>query len=278
MLALVVHACDRYELLFPGFSYFFEKYWDPSISITRYFLTEELEVSLPGFISIRSGRGEWSDRLRRGLDQIPASHVLYLQEDVWLSAPVSAKFFEELSIFLKEQKPNLIKLHSADIYQTSSTEKIFDGLRLTKLNNKASKFLMSHQVSIWEKGFLKAQLWPNEHPWRNERKATQRLRKLDPEIWHIDLFAGDGAKPNNDNPNNSRRSGYDSVSGNGMLWVTVDAYIEVLNQDSSPTWQAYGQKLRKHFDEKLTHDGQPAPRNEDIFKKIKKKIKHYLSF
>jgi hypothetical protein len=39
-VALLVHGCDRYELLFKGFDYFFTKYWDSQINC-NFFLQQK---------------------------------------------------------------------------------------------------------------------------------------------------------------------------------------------------------------------------------------------
>ncbi len=77
--ALLVHSCDRYELLYKGFQYFFNKYWDFNVPCTYYFATEEKQIALDKFINIRSGRGEWSDRLRILLEKIPENYIIYFQ-------------------------------------------------------------------------------------------------------------------------------------------------------------------------------------------------------
>ena len=271
--ALVIHACDRYALLFKGFSYFFEKYWNHDIATKNYFLTESLAVSIPNFQNIQSGKGEWSDRLRIALEQIPKKFILYIQEDVWFNHSVSKDFYEKLFAFAEEKEAKLIKLHSSLVYKTKPTDTIIDGLQVTILDNEASEFLMSHQISLWNREFLIAQLPKGEHPWRNERKGTQRLRKQNPVIYHLDAFACDGCEPINDNLDNSKRSGYDSISGNAMLWVTADTYIDVLKADPDPETKAYGEKLRYHYDNKITHDGKSVPNKRDFFKRIKEWLK-----
>ncbi|MEO7444343.1 MAG: hypothetical protein ABIT96_07390, partial [Ferruginibacter sp.] len=95
-VALLVHACDRYELLYKGFEYFFNKYWKDPGGINYYFATEDIFTEVKGFKNIRSGKGQWSDRLRCLLESLPEDYVLYFQEDMWLSAPVNPAFVSRL--------------------------------------------------------------------------------------------------------------------------------------------------------------------------------------
>lgn len=270
-IALIVHACDRYELLFKGFEYFFLKHWDFDIPVNYYFATEEKPVDIKNFKNIRSGKGEWSNRLSRLLDQIDEEYVIYFQEDMWLNKTVDKDFFIELFKFTFENKWQLVKLNSSDVFKTKRSNMFIKGFNVSLLDNKESGFLMSHQVSLWNKAFLKGQLPPNEHPWRNERKGTKRLRKQNPEIFHIDYFAENGNAPINENTADMVRSEYQSISINATLNHNAAPFLKVLK--AVPHLSAYAEKLIHNYAHKITHDGQPRPLKKDLFKRIKNWIK-----
>lgn len=268
-IALLVHACDRYELLFQGFHHFFVKYWDFNVPCSYYFATDEKEISLDKFINIRSGKGEWSDRLRMLLEKIPEKYIIYFQEDMWLDKAVDAEFFCELfdrTIFNDWKQ---IKLHSSQVYKTLPTELFIGGFNVAKLINKSSRFLMSHQITVWNKQFLISQLKSKENPWRNEKRATKRLRKINPDIFHIDYFAENGSLEINQNRHNVSRSSYNSISVNGTLNTNALPYIQDLLSQNNTIEREYGLQLQHHFHNQLTHDGLSKPRKVDIFKRIK---------
>jgi hypothetical protein len=272
-VALLVHTCDRYRFLYPGFSYFFNQHWDYTAQCQYYFATEELDAVIPHFTNIKSGRGEWADRLRYLLQQvITEKYVIYFQEDMWLTQPTSGQFLNQLLALVKQNQWQQVKLDSAANYQTHPTPHFIEGLNVSLLNNQASGFLMSHQVTVWEKEFLIQQLHKAEHPWRNERKGTKRLRKLNPAIYHVDYFAQNGQPAINSNQPQARRSAYFTISGNSQLQDNVIPYIHVLQQ-GGPEQQAYAAQLLHHYQNQLTHDGQAKPRKEDIFKKFKNWLK-----
>lgn len=270
-IALIVHACDRYELLFKAFDYFFAKNWDFEIPVNYYFATEEKSVDFKNFKNIKSGKGEWSNRLSNLLDQIEEEYVIYFQEDMWLNKPVDKDVFTELFKLVLANKWNLVKLNSSDVFKTTSTDIFIKGFNVAKLNNQESNFLMSHQVSLWNKAFLKQQLKPNEHPWRNERKGTKRLRKLDPEIFHIDYFAENGSLPINKNAADIVRSEYQSISFNATLNHNAAPFLEALK--SEPNLSTYTEKLIHNYTNQITHDGKPKPLKKDFFKRLKDWIK-----
>ncbi|WP_448702290.1 hypothetical protein ACFGVR_08105 [Mucilaginibacter sp. AW1-3] len=273
-IALIVHACDRYSLLYQGFEYFFKRNWPfYEVNIKYYFFTEEAGYQSDLFTNIKTGKGEWSDRLLNGLNQIPEEYIIYFQEDMWLSRPVSAETVNKIIAFALEKDINLFKLSSNSIYNTTSTGNYIDGLSVSVLNNKASKYLMSHQVSIWKKSFLADQLTYKEHPWRNEREGTKRLRILNPKIYHIDLLSENGQHAINNNGKYLKPGRYYTVSQNAQLNNTALPFIEGMKQAADEHTRQYALKLQHNYDHAITHDGQSKPRKQDIFKKIKNALK-----
>lgn len=271
-VALLVHSCDRYQFLYKGFGFFFDKYWPKEINCKKYFATEQLNIVLPSFELIQSGTGEWSDRLRTLLLKIKEPYILYFQEDMWLNKPVEARFFEQLFELCEQQNWQQVKLHSSEVYKTIPTDFFIEGFAVGKLDNTASDFLMSHQVTLWNREFLIQQMSKSEHPWRNERRGSRRLRKLNPDIYLIDYFAENGKPAINQNKPNLLRSAYYTVSENSTLNGFTLPFIEELQHGSSEDRQ-YALQLKEHYDKNLTHDGLSKPRKEDVFKKIKRLLK-----
>ncbi|QRR01591.1 hypothetical protein [Dyadobacter sandarakinus] len=268
-VALLVHACDRYQLLFKGFESIFSQYWDFSTQCNLYFATEELHVQLNGFQNIRSGKGEWSDRLAYLLkNEIREDYVLYLQEDVWFTKPISAAFFNNLFALVQTHNYRQVKLHSADIYQTKKTDEYLHGFNVSVLDNARSRYLMSHQVTLWNRNFLIDQLPKGENPWRNENRGSKRLKKADPVIHHIDYFSQNHSAPINENLELAERSNFHTVSLNGMFNEEFLHFVNKLPNQSEAD-DNYVQKLLYHYNHELTHDGRERPRKDDIFKRVK---------
>jgi hypothetical protein len=273
-IALIVHTCDRYQLLYTGFAYFFKKYWPyGDVQLNYYFLTEEVSYKSDVFINIKTGKGEWSDRLLKGLQQIPEDYVIYFQEDMWLSKPLDGDALSKIIDLTFAHHINLFKLSSNGVYQTRPTGQFINGLAVSVLDNEKSGYLMSHQVSIWNKSFLMEQIKYHEHPWRNERKGTKRLKKLNPEIYHIDLFAENDQQAINQNTDTTGASQYYTVSQNASLNSYAHPFISQMKLAEDANIREYAQKLDLHLKNGLTHDGQSKPRKDDLFKKLK----NYLS-
>ncbi|MCW3109451.1 MAG: hypothetical protein JWQ09_3957, partial [Segetibacter sp.] len=259
--------------LYQGFESFFLRHWDFSIPCSYYFATEEKKVEIKGFQNIQSGKGQWTDRLVVLLNMIPEDYVLYFQEDMWLNKDVNEAFFKQLFERTIKNEWKQVKLHSSEVYKTIPTDIFIEGFNIAKVDIDASDYLMSHQVTLWNKKFLLQQLPKSEHPWRNERKGTKRLKAINPAIFHADYFAENGKGEINNNNHPVRRSEYRTISVNGTLNSDVLPFISVLQQGSEDEKQ-YAEKLIFHYENGLTHDGKPKPRKEDVFKKIKNWIRN----
>ncbi|HEY3430747.1 MAG TPA: hypothetical protein VGK39_08730, partial [Cyclobacteriaceae bacterium] len=118
---------------------------------------------------IFSGPGEWSDRLTKLLVQIPTDYVLYAQEDHW---PVkSPPNLSEMLKIVSENDLFRLQLGMVNRFYTLS------GSKIPLFFDPNSKYLVSHQPSIWKKSFLLDCLKPNETPWENEYKGTLRWQQ-----------------------------------------------------------------------------------------------------
>jgi len=268
-VAILVFACDRYELLFKGFDFFFKKNWDQIIPLIKYFSTEKKELELEGYINLKSGYGAWSDRLKLVLNQIDQEYIILIQEDMWFSKKMPENVLEPILNYVISNEIKLLKLHSAGIYKTEQLDVDFKGFRLSRVVKKESDFLMSHQISIWNKSFLYAQLKNNEHPWRNERRGTKRLKKVKDEIYHIDLLSENGVEPINENSPNIEAGEYLTISENACIRPNVKKIISELSQ----ALPEYAKNITFHMNNNITHDGKKKPRKEDFFKKMKNNIR-----
>lgn len=268
-VAVLIFACDRYELLFRGFDFFFKRNWDHTISIQKYFATEYKELNIEGYTNLKSGDGAWSDRLKIILNQINEDYIIFMQEDMWFSKKVPEGILSEILSYVEQHELKLVKLHSSKVYKTKELEKDFSGFSLAEVIKKDSSFLMSHQVSIWSKNFLFNQLKKNEHPWRNERRGSKRLKKNNERLYQVDLLSENGEKPINNNDDSINPGEYFTVSENACLHPRTEIFINILKS----VFPDYAQKLENNMVNKITHDGKEGLRKEDLFRKMTKKIR-----
>jgi hypothetical protein len=168
-LAVLVHSFDKYSFLWPGYEEAFKKNWN--LNYPEVYFASDIEtknkVGEP-FKMIYSGEGEWSDRLKRLLLQLPYDYVLYMQEDHW---PTKKPPLTECWQLMDELNLNRLQISLVNQFYSLTGDKIPLHFHHT------SKYLVSHQPSVWRKSFFLDCLRPGETPWVNEYRGTKRLNE-----------------------------------------------------------------------------------------------------
>lgn len=171
-LCVLMHTCDAYKFLWEGWYRSFFKHMN--FNITVYWVNENIDTQYNKTTQLKTGGGEWSNRLIYALDNIKFSNILYIQEDMWpiktLDLPKLYNDFLDLDMSALRMLNNIYK---NDQYYTFENIKSNDEYLKFSIN---SNYLVSHQPSIWKKEFLKQCLKPNENPWVNEIEGTKRLK------------------------------------------------------------------------------------------------------
>jgi hypothetical protein len=149
-----------------AFLYFLQQYF-PTNCFPTFFANEEIRYNLPtNFTMIHTGKSEWGTRLTRALSNIPEDYILYLQEDIWLTATIASNFFKTAVNYMQAKDLNYIGL------QKNCQHQIFE---IDQVDHPAW-YLISHQPGIWKKSFLfetlhmfRSDLNPLQHEtWTNQ--------------------------------------------------------------------------------------------------------------
>lgn len=170
-ISLLVHTFNGYEFYWPGLVKGFRNFWKENIPLYLGTNTPHHSLrDLSPFHILYSGPGEWSDRLIRLLKQVNSEYIWYQQEDHWpFREPPKLDYLMGLV-----RKYSLKRLQISQ--QKDTFYSVYPGDELLFFNTKAkTRYLVSHQPSIWKKDFLESILEPNETPWINEWQGTARL-------------------------------------------------------------------------------------------------------
>jgi hypothetical protein len=179
-IPIVLHTMDSYSSYWDNWYKLFKKYVHNHGPI--YFLTEEKEPSfVDEIIHIKTGAGEWGARLLNGLSQIDSDLIFYMQEDFWAIKDINfsddlINLFSNynmncLRICLKSNLPNIhLDLVDTDLYKYRQT----------------SNYTISHQFSLWDKGFFSKYIYPFQSPWDNEIYGTQNVNQIEHKIYYME--------------------------------------------------------------------------------------------
>jgi hypothetical protein len=172
---ILIGTCDKYSFLWNNFTTIFNRYWDSSIVVDKYFLSETTNTNIDGFNWFTPGNIAYSDCLKYALDNIKTPYVLWLQDDYFLRKMIFEEKFIEYMNFIENNNVdrfcfNRYKPH-CNYYTLERTNTPFYKM------NQYSNYTISMQSSIWNVNFFKSCLIENgkENPWEFEVNGSIRL-------------------------------------------------------------------------------------------------------
>ena len=179
-IPVILHSMDSYSRFWNPWYHLFNLHCKNHGPII--FLSEDKE---PDFIDdithIKTGEGEWGERLLRALKQIDSELVFYMQEDFWCVNDY------ELTDQLLEmfEKFGMDQLHIKENTPLISTKKITGNLYRFE---QKSEYTQNHQFGLWRKDKLIENVLPNENPWENEVDGSKRLNQKPHNIYLLDFY------------------------------------------------------------------------------------------
>lgn len=173
---ILIHTCDAYAFCWP---YLFRGVRDHLKGRTIYFANEEVDIDQPNMIQLKTGPGEWSDRLRIALERLDDDVIFYMQED---RIPVcSLPFARYYRDFVKHDMDCLRTCRGIKHYTFWDEEFIGVYWRLWP----TSAYLVDHYPGFWRREYLLSCLEPGETPWQNEIRGSKRLKGTDCRIFLV---------------------------------------------------------------------------------------------
>ncbi len=173
-VAVVVSSCDAFFDAWRPFHSFWVNFWvDCPLDI--FLLTNELQVRSARIRPIALGpdRG-WSSNLALALEQIAHPHLLYLQEDYFLTAPVErAQLAHDFAHVFESNADSLcFRARSALDAGVVPLNDRFGVVPLTSDGRTRC------QVTLWKRSALKSILRPGESAWDFEARGSGRTREM----------------------------------------------------------------------------------------------------
>lgn len=165
-IPIILHTCDKYEQYWNYWWHFTKKYCKHNNII---FATENISPSFSKHVKvIKTGSGQWGERLINILSNIDLEYIFYMQEDFWpiKEFPYTQKIIDR---FLKDDLDCWRICENSVFYNLTNVEE-----NIYKYNQN-SLYTLSHQFSLWKKSFLSQYLLPNETPWENETYGSNRM-------------------------------------------------------------------------------------------------------
>jgi hypothetical protein len=173
--AVLVSSCDAFFDAWRPFAFFFRKHW-PDCPWRVYLIVNELDVHSDWLTPIRVGRDRgWADNLRVALDRIDADHLLYFQEDYFLTAPVNAERLAADCEFCVERGVDHLCLKELPLPEVATWPRA-DSREDLAIIPAESPWRTRLQVALWRRTALLDALRPGESAWDFEARGSARTR------------------------------------------------------------------------------------------------------
>jgi hypothetical protein len=173
-VAIVISSCDAFFDAWRPFNAFLKRFW-PDCALPMFLLTNKLEVSSPRIQSIAVGpdRG-WSSNLLAALKQLDFRHVLYFQEDYFLTGPVaSTQLAQDFAEAIASDADSLC--FRARSQPDAGFEALNDRYGVVPLGSDGRTRC---QVTLWKRSALQSILRPGETAWDFEAGGSERTQQM----------------------------------------------------------------------------------------------------
>lgn len=195
-LISLIHSGDKARWVWPHWYRHYSKWWTGWDKIDTVLLTETKDAHFDHVINVKSGRGKWGEELIRVMKGMDCTYVLYQHEDYFLTGETDINFLLSITKLMKSENIPLIKCcgPGAGIWRgeeepwrvgvLQKTDLKVEGVEVLEYPHHVD-YLLSHQISIWNKDFIISTVKPEYSPWEHEIKGTREVRQREVKIYAI---------------------------------------------------------------------------------------------
>ncbi|MEO5721262.1 MAG: hypothetical protein ABIR71_07315, partial [Chthoniobacterales bacterium] len=173
-IAIVVSSCDAFFDCWRPFAFFFRKFW-PACPFPVYLVVNELGIRSRFIQPLAVGQdGGWASNMQVVLERVRESHILYFQEDYFLTGPVDEAQLAQDIEFAWERDAASLCFADLSLLEADFAE-IAERCSLVPMNSEGRTRL---QVTLWKRDVLASLLRTGEDAWNMEARGSERTRDL----------------------------------------------------------------------------------------------------
>jgi hypothetical protein len=173
-IAIVVSSCDPFFDAWRPFAQFFRKFWR-ECPFPVYLVVNELDPRSSWIRTIRVGPDPtWGRKLIKALRQIPHSHIIYFQEDYFLTARPDEELMAEDLAYAFENDVDSFCFRARSQLEPNFE---FINARFGVVPNDSDGRTRC-QANLWKREVLLSVLHEEESVWEFEAGASPRTRHL----------------------------------------------------------------------------------------------------
>ena len=172
-IVIVIAGHDKYSMAWGAMIHGLKTYW-PDCPWPIYWITNRMDAPR-GCKTVKVGGDfnpkKWSDRMIRGLEQIPAKVLLWMLDDHWVTAKPDVDALMDFVKLVKWGYIDRLRLYSGLDHDFGFP--YHHDKRLIIMDAK-SPYRCSCKPSFWNRGVLLNLLKDGESPWDFERNGRRR--------------------------------------------------------------------------------------------------------
>ena len=173
-VAIVVSSCDSFFDVWRPFAFFLRKHW-PDCPLATFLIVNELRIRSASIRELPVGEDSgWASNMKRALQQLEQSHVLYLQEDYFLNAPVRREQLANELAYAFEHNSDAFCLRARTVLEPDF-QPINDRFGLVPGNSDGRTRC---QLTLWKRTSFLAALRDGETAWEMESRGSERTRDM----------------------------------------------------------------------------------------------------
>jgi hypothetical protein len=173
-VAILVSSFDGYRDAWDPFFTLFFRYW-PDCPFTIYLISNNARYDGERVINLALGDDMgWANNMIAALSRIQAPYVIYLQEDYFLTRPVSTQRIIELIEYMDAKQAGYLRLYPSPGPDLDCA----DNPDIGEISKKAP-YRVSMQAAVWRKDILQSLLVKDEDGWDMEFNGSERSLELD---------------------------------------------------------------------------------------------------
>ena len=173
-VAVLVCSLDEYADVWPDFFSLWFRFW-PDLPFAMHLVTNEYIYDDPRVRTLPVGVGiGWSHRMRRALEVLPQTYILFSTEDFFLYDKVDTSHLIRLYEDMRLEQAAYLRLMAHDIPYTPHP-------RLQQLGcvEKGTPYRGAGQLTFWNRRVLLATLQGDESAAEWERQTTARTEEME---------------------------------------------------------------------------------------------------
>ena len=172
-IAIVVSSCDSFFDAWRPFAQFFQKFWG-DCPFQVFLVVNELDPRSSWIRPIRVGPDPtWGRKLIKALRQIPQSHVIYFQEDYFLTSRVDEKLMAEDLAYALENEVDSFSFRARS-NREPGFEFINERFGVVPADSDGRTRC---QATLWKRESLLSILREEESVWDFEARGSERTRE-----------------------------------------------------------------------------------------------------